>query len=186
MTSLKSFFFTAVAIFFVASAFGQKHFTKEGNVSFYSEAPMEKIEAHNKRATAIVDEESGAVQFALLVKNFQFEKALMQEHFNENYMESDKYPKSTFRGTMASADDVDFSTPGTYETTVTGDLEIHGKKNTVTVPATFIIGDDGVQAKASFSVKCQDYDIKIPNVVADNIAKQIDITIDVNLQPYVK
>ena len=77
---------------------GQKYFTKDGKVSFYSDALMEKIEAHNTKAASVIDAENGQMEFAVLIKAFQFEKALMQEHFNENYMESSTYPKASFKG----------------------------------------------------------------------------------------
>ena len=92
----KNLFFLLLATLFCLNLSAQKFFTREGKISFYSDAPMEKIEAHNQQATSVIDIESGRMEFAVLIKAFQFEKALMQEHFNENYMESSKYPKATF------------------------------------------------------------------------------------------
>lgn len=163
--------------------FGQKHFTKSGNISFSSDAAMEKIEAHNKRATAVLDTETGGIQFALLVKSFQFEKALMQEHFNENYMESDKFPKSTFKGEIVDLSEVDFTENGSYDVMISGDLMMHGETKSIEVPATFVVSDDGIKGMSKFVVACADFNIKIPNVVADNIAKEIEVSVDVSLQP---
>lgn len=186
MNNTKKYGSLAIALLFCSSLFAQKYFTKQGEISFFSDAAMEKIEAHNKRATAIVDTETGDVQFAVLVKNFLFEKALMQEHFNENYMESDKYPKATFRGKILDQEGVDFSTPGTFTVKVNGTMEIHGVEQEVSAPATFIVAENAVDATSTFVIACADYGIKIPGVVADNIAKEIEIKVDVSLQPYRK
>lgn len=161
-------------------AFGQKYFTKNGKISFFSEAPLEKIEAHNTSATAVFDASTGKMEFAVLIKAFQFEKALMQEHFNENYMESGKYPKSTFKGKFSDASAVNWDKPGTYPVKVTGDLTIHGVTNQVTADGSIVIGSDKkIKATSQFEVAVADYKIEIPSVVRDNIAK--NVTIDVNL-----
>jgi hypothetical protein len=88
---------------------GQKYFTKTGTISFFSETPMEKIEAQTKSANCVLDASTGKLEFAVLIKSFQFEKALMQEHFNENYMESTKFPKSTFKGQLDNFSSIDLS-----------------------------------------------------------------------------
>jgi len=161
-----------------------KYFTKEGHVSFFSEAPLEKIEAENYKVTSILDLASGAMEFAILIKAFEFEKALMQEHFNENYMESSKFPKAIFKGKIQNLSDVDFATPGTYEVKVAGDLEIHGVKNPVETDGTLEVTTDGIKAQSKFIVLVKDYEIEIPAVVAENIAKQIEVAVDVDLKPF--
>ena len=111
----KSIFSTLVVLLFLANGLSaQKYFTRGGNVSFNSDTPLEKIEAINSNAACVLDTETGKLQFSVLIKAFTFEKALMQEHFNENYMESTKFPKSTFKGEIENFRDVDFSTAGTY------------------------------------------------------------------------
>ncbi|MEK7253941.1 MAG: YceI family protein, partial [Bacteroidota bacterium] len=85
-------------LFFAQGIQAQKYFTREGKITFVSDAAMEKIEAVTNSATSVIDMATGAVEFAVLIKGFQFKKALMQEHFNENYMESSKFPKATFKG----------------------------------------------------------------------------------------
>ena len=92
------FFILLVALVSFQSGIAQKYFTRNGNISFHSDTPMEKIEGHNKNSTAVIDAESGKLEFAVLIKAFHFEKALMEEHFNENYMESNKFPKASFKG----------------------------------------------------------------------------------------
>src|SRR5690606_25912300 len=91
-----------------------KYFTKEGKISFSSDAPMEKIEAHNRKANSVIDAASGKMEWSVLIKAFQFEKALMQEHFNENYMESDKFPKAVFKGVIQQHDKIDWTKDGVH------------------------------------------------------------------------
>ena len=83
-----------------------RYFTKTGKINFSSKAPMEDIEGKNKTVTAVLDTKSGAMQFAVLMKGFEFEKQLMQQHFNENYVESDKYPRSEFKGTIINNSEI--------------------------------------------------------------------------------
>ncbi|MBX2872368.1 MAG: YceI family protein [Saprospiraceae bacterium] len=162
----------------------QKYFTREGKISFYSDTPIEKIEAHNQKATCILDVESGKMEFAVLVKAFQFEKALMQEHFNENYMESGAYPKSVFKGQIANAADIDFSKDGTYDVTVEGELTIHGVAQSVSTPGQITVAGDKISATAKFETKPEDHDIKIPSVVRKNIAEIVQIDVNVALEPF--
>ncbi len=180
---MKRLFLSAIVMVFAFSLFGQKHFTKDGHISFYSEAPLEKIEAHNKRVTAVLDSESGVIEFALLIKSFQFEKALMQEHFNENYMESSKFPKAVFKGTITNLEDIDWTAPGKYNANVAGSMTIHGVTKETETTGVFTVTEEGINGQSTFVLLCADYEIKIPKVVADNIAKEIEVTVDVNLQP---
>lgn len=160
----------------------QKYVTKTGTIRFFSEAPLEKIEAINNQVNCALSAETGDMVFKVLMKSFQFEKALMQEHFNENYVESDKYPASLFKGRIVNNDEVDYSRPGEYEVHIEGDLTIHGETNFVSEKGRFTITDDGnVAGFAVFFVKLEDYKIKIPSAVVDNIAEEIEITVDVNM-----
>lgn len=164
----------------------QKFFTKTGKIDFVSNAPMEKIEATNNAVTCVLDTETGKMQFAVLIKAFKFEKALMQEHFNENYMESSKFPKATFSGTIDNISTVNFEQDGEYPVNVSGTLTIHGVTNEVTTPGAITISKGQVNAVATFSVLVADYDIKIPKVVRENIAKEVEISVDTNLEPLIK
>jgi polyisoprenoid-binding protein YceI len=163
-----------------SSVFGQKYFTRDGKVSFFSSTPIEDIEAHNKKATSVIDLATGQLEFAVLIKAFQFEKALMQEHFNENYMESDKFPKAQFKGKAEGLEKVDLAKNGTYPVKVKGDLTIHGVTKQVEADGNFLVKNGELSALAAFEVAPEDYGIKIPSVVRNNIAKIIRIDIDVN------
>ena len=108
------------------NTYAQKHLTRTGHLWFYSHTPVEDIEAHNNQAMSVLNQENGELVFAVLMKGFQFEKALMQEHFNEKYVESDKFPKASFKGKITNLAEVDFDTPGTYPAKAAGELTIHG------------------------------------------------------------
>ena len=161
-----------------------KYFTKTGKISFYSKASLENIEAHNKAATCVLDTKTGSLQFAILMKGFEFEKALMQEHFNENYVESHKFPKADFKGQIANNDDVNYSKDGVYPVKVKGKLTIHGETKDVETAGKIEVKQGKVLADASFNVDLADYNIEIPKIVKDNISKSVNIAVDCNLEPF--
>lgn len=161
----------------------QRFFTRNGAVSFYSSTPVEDIEAHNKSTRSVLDSKSGAMQFAVLMKSFVFEKALMQEHFNENYVESDDYPKAIFKGKISNLEEVDFSKDGSYSVTVTGKMNMHGVEQPLTTEGTLKILNCEIQGTSSFIIRPEDYDIEIPSVVRDKIAKTIRVEVDLNYKP---
>ncbi|HUR31707.1 MAG TPA: YceI family protein [Saprospiraceae bacterium] len=163
-------------------AIGQKYFSKTGKISFYSEAPMEKIEATNTTASTVLDASTGNVEWAVLIQGFKFEKALMQEHFNENYMESATYPKAKFKGRIDNLSSVNFKKDGDYNVNVSGQLEIHGVTKPVSATGVISIKGGTVSAKSKFSVPVADYGIVIPKLVADNIAKTVDINVQADYQ----
>lgn len=138
---------------------------------------MEKIEAINTSASTVIDVSTGAMEWAVLIQGFQFEKALMQEHFNENYMESDKFPKARFKGKIDNLAAVNFSKDGTYNVTASGTMEIHGVSKPVTVQGTITVKKGVVSAQSKLTVALADYGIEIPKLVADNISKTVDITV---------
>jgi len=163
-------------------AIGQKYFSKTGKISFYSEAPMEKIEAHNTTASTVLDASTGNLEWAVLIQGFKFEKALMQEHFNENYMESTTYPKAKFKGKIDNLSSVNFKKDGDYNVNVSGQLEIHGVTKPVTATGVISVKGGNISAKSKFSVAVADYGIEIPKVVAENIAKNVDINVQADYQ----
>ena len=147
---------------------------RAGNVRFFSEAPLENIEATTQQALGVLDIESNKVAVSILMKSFHFEKALMEEHFNENYVESDKYPKATFTGIITNP--VDYSENGISEINVKGELTIHGETKPVSALTTFNVKDKMIEVKTKFIVKVAEYKIKIPSVVIDNIAEEVEVT----------
>ncbi|MBK9580854.1 MAG: YceI family protein [Saprospiraceae bacterium] len=161
----------------------QKYFTKTGHISFYSDTPLEKIEGHNKSSNCVLDVATGKLEVATLVKGFQFEKALMQEHFNENYMESDKFPKAVFKGQIDNYSKLDISKNGKVTVKVSGDLTMHGVTKKVTTDAMVSINNGKIIADANFNVLLADFNIKIPALVKDQIAKSLKIKVACTLEP---
>ncbi len=175
----------AWAAIFAVPAHAQKFFTRDGVVSFDATAPNspETIKAVNKSGACVWDKSSGAVEMAVLVKGFLFEKVLMQEHFNENYMESTKYPKATFTGKLDNPSSVDTGKDGTYKVNASGTLTMHGVSKAVAVPVTFTVKSGKVSAAVTFSVTLADYNVAVPSLVADKVNKKADVSITANLEP---
>jgi len=164
---------------------GQKFYTKNGQINFDATASSspEKIEGINRSGTCVVDTKSGNMQFAALMKGFAFERALMEEHFNENYVESHKYPKAEFKGEIKNSDKVDFTKDGTYAVKIKGKLTMHGESNDVETEAKIFIQNGKIKATADFSVFLSDYKISIPGLVADKVSKTAKISVSCLLEP---
>jgi polyisoprenoid-binding protein YceI len=177
---MKKIFILALSLAMMATtSFAQKkYFTRNGKVSFYSKAPLENIEAHNKSASSVIDGATGKMEMAVLIKGFEFEKALMQEHFNENYMESSKYPKAVFKGQIKDASKVNFTKDGTYNVNVAGVMDLHGVKKDMTATGTITVKSGAVSARSEFNILLEDFKIKIPGVVKDKVSKSVKIVVD--------
>jgi polyisoprenoid-binding protein YceI len=183
---MKSIFLILVltCIAAISTAFAQdKYFTKEAGISFFSSTPMEDIEAQNSKATSVIDAKTGKIEFAALMKAFKFKKALMEEHFNENYVESAKYPKAVFAGTISNLQDINFQKDGTYKANIKGNLTLHGVTKELEAPATITVQGGIVKGTSTFNITPEDYNIAIPKLVREKIAKQIKVTINANYQP---
>jgi polyisoprenoid-binding protein YceI len=161
----------------------QKLITKTGHIWFYSKTPLEEIEAHNRQAVSTLDPSTGEMVFMLLVKSFEFKRALMQEHFNENYLESDKYPKASFKGKITNLDKVNFKKDGVYNTEVSGDMTIHNVTKPLSAKGTLEVKGGTVIVASKFLTVPHDWDIDIPSVVEDKIAKQIEVTVEATYTP---
>jgi len=161
----------------------QKYMTRNGYIGFFSHTAMEDIKGNNNQVASVLDISTGGIVFQVLIKSFHFDKALMEEHFNENYLESEKFPKSTFNGKIMNLAEVDFTKNGTYNVTVEGDLTIHGVTNKVSAKGTLEVRTDGISASSRFNVVPEDYKIEIPGIVRNNIAKSIEITVTMKYEP---
>ena len=160
-----------------------KYFTKTGKINFFSKAPLEDIEGKNKTVTAVIDSKSGAVQFAVQMKGFEFEKQLMQQHFNENYVESNKFPKGEFKGNITNNSEINYSKDGTYNANVKGKMTIHGVTKDVESTGTVKVDGGKLDVNSTFNVLISDYQIKIPAVVKDKVSNTIKIVVDCKLDP---
>jgi hypothetical protein len=160
----------------------QVYYTKNGNISFFSKTILENIDAQNDQVISVLNAGTGALQFSLLNNAFHFPKAKMEADFNETYMESDQYPRSVFKGTIANISTVNFNKDGSYPVNVNGDLTIHGVTKNISTPATITIKNGDVSAACSFKVSVADYKIKIPSIVSNKVAESIEIKVACNYQ----
>lgn len=167
-------------------SYAQKYFTQKGVITFFSSTPMENISAKNNFVNSLIDIKSGDIAFTLLQKSFEFPDKLMQEHFNDKYMESDKYPKSTFEGKINNIADINLSKDGAYKVTVEGKLTMHGVTNDVKAEGTLTVKGAKITADSKFSVKLVDYKIEVPKLVTQKIAETIDITVSMAYEPFKK
>ena len=181
--NMKNFLTLILVSASIISTSAQKHFTKTGHIWFYSHAPLEDITAHNYQVTSVIDVSSGEMAYKVTMSAYQFEKALMQQHFNEKYVESDKFPESTFKGKITEPESIDLSKDGKYKAEVEGELTIHGVTKPVKADGTISVKDGKISAQSLFQIAVADYDIKIPAAVRDNIAKVIDIHVDIAYEP---
>ena len=168
---------------FVITAFGadaQKYVLEKSVVTFFSEAAIENITAKNEKTSSVLNTQTSEVAFSVPIREFQFAKKLMQEHYNEKYMESEKYPKSTFAGKM-----IGFSSTstGVQQVKANGKLTIHGVTRDVEIPGTAEVQSNKILMKAKFVVKLADYNIKIPQLMWQNIAEQVEVTVDFTYKP---
>jgi polyisoprenoid-binding protein YceI len=178
---MKSFKMIAAVIAFIAGSFtvsAQKVYTKNGSISFFSKAPLENISADNNQVMSVLNQQTGELQFSVIIKSFKFKKALMEEHFNENYMESEKYPKASFKGNIGDLSKVNFAKDGSYNVTVSGDLTMHGVTNKVSAPGTISVKNGVASAISKFTLKLADYKISIPKLVKDNISETVEVTVN--------
>ena len=177
----KTFFLLLLAAAFAGQVNAQKYFTRDGTISFSASSPLEKIEATNRGATAVIDAASGAVEFAVLIKGFIFEKALMQEHFNENYLESTKYPKATFKGKIANIEEVKWDKDGSYPVKVKGMMTMHGVTKEIKGQGNIRVQGGRIIASSDLELPLSDYEVSIPSVVADKISKTAKVRVEVAL-----
>ncbi|WP_310392391.1 YceI family protein [Hymenobacter sp.] len=160
-----------------------KYLTKAGVVTFFSATPIEDIEARNQQVAAVLDLGTSQLAFSLPVTGFVFKRTLMQEHFNENYMESEKFPKATFTGRFTGADAATLAAAGPHAVQVEGSLTMHGVTQRIQVPASLELKNGQLLAAATFTVATADYHIEIPLLVRDKIAKTVSVRVNLACNP---
>jgi polyisoprenoid-binding protein YceI len=144
---------------------------------------MEDVKGDNNQVASVLDISTGEFVFQVLIKSFHFDRALMEEHFNENYMESDKFPKSSFKGKITNLSSIDFKKNGSYEVTVEGDLTIHDVTNKINTKGTLEVVSGGINANSKFILVPEDYKVNIPGVVREKIAKNLEVTVSMKYEP---
>jgi len=165
---------------------GTKWYTKTGSITFFSHTQLEDIKAQTSQATVIFDAVSGEFNTKVLIQSFHFKKKLMQEHFNENYMESSKYPEAVFIGIISNIKNIDFTKDSSYKINCSGKLTMHGVTKDVTCNNGTLKINNNTEAtiKAKFSVLLKDFNIEIPKLHKNNISETIEITFESNCKKF--
>ncbi|MDG1475621.1 MAG: YceI family protein [Vicingaceae bacterium] len=172
-------FITCITI--VSSVFSQNLYKAvSGDISFFSKTPMEDIDAVNKDVKALINTKTGEVAFIATNVGFHFEKPLMEEHFNENYMESDKYKVSVFKGKIQEK--INYNENGKHKVTVKGMINIHGVEQEREITGEVVIEEGEIKVMSEFIVKVKDHKIKIPKLVVKNIAEEVNVTVSLNFE----
>ena len=161
-------------------------FTRTGHIYFISHTNIIDIDANHYQTGSFLNIRSGEMAFTLLMKSFQFTLPLAEEHFNENYVEADKFPKATFKGKILDFDPSKLEPDLDYQVVVQGDLTIHGITSAVKEPGTLHRSGNEIRAVSKFSILLDTYNIKVPNIVADRVAKEIPIDVKLIYEPYKK
>jgi len=169
-----------ICLLFSTQLIAQQYYTNKGKVSFFSEAPIENISAINEDVSAIVDSQTGGFAFRLKIEDFIFPNSLMQEHFNESYLESEKYPLSTFTGVIDNFSDLDLS--AMQNLVVNGSLSMHGISKDAQMKAAAQMINDELHISSTFDVALEDYNIDIPKIMMYKIAEVIQVVVDMKLQ----
>lgn len=164
---------TLAFICLVWSANAQLFTTQTGEISFFSKTPMEDIDAVNKQVGSIINSATNEVAVQMRVTNFIFPNKLMQEHFNENYLETDKYPNATFKGKIKET--VDLKVAGTYAVTASGTATIHGVSRPVELKGTLVSTGKTLALTCIFDIHLDEYKIDIPKIVFKKIAEVIKV-----------
>lgn len=171
-------------LIFPLSALAQDlYMTRTGHIYFISQTEIIDIDAHHHQVSSLLNVNTGEIAFALYMAAFEFDLALAQEHFNEEYVESHKYPKSTFSGRIVNLDAIDFKTPGTYEAWIEGELTIHGQTVPMRVKGTGQVEGDQIRASCRFEIRLADFHITVPQLVRDKVAPVIPIEVNLEYRP---
>jgi hypothetical protein len=165
----------ACLFFNFSATLAQKYVKESGTIAFFSAVTLEDIKADNAKAVSLFNSATGDIAYSAPITEFQFKKALMQEHFNEKYLESDKYPKASFQGKLVG---FDITVGSIQNVTATGKLTIHGVTQEISVPGTFEVTNGKVVLQSKFNVKLEDYKIEIPTLMWQNIAEEVEVTIN--------
>jgi polyisoprenoid-binding protein YceI len=178
---MKKLFFAALLFTLTVSAHSQVWISRNGYIRLFSEAPLENIEGVTQVAQAALNIQTGEIYFKAPIETFKFEDALMQEHFNENYMESEKFPNAEFSGTIQNLPDL--SKEGTYEVTAAGKFTVHGVAKERTIQGTIVVEKGKITSSSKFKVKCVDHNIEIPTLLVKKIAEELEITVKCSYTP---
>lgn len=176
-------FFTTLVLFICFLSFSQeKYITRSGTIHFEASVPsFEEVDAKNSNVSGVLNASTGEFAALALMKGFRFKVALMEEHFNENYVDSDTYPKAVFKGTIENFDRNALSSAATTYS-MNGSLTLHGKTKAITVPVLLKADGDVIHLSSEFILNPGDFDIKIPKIVRKKIAEQVEVVVQFALK----
>ncbi len=155
----------------------QIYLTKNGFIELYGETPFENIKADNNQVESILNGKTGEIEFHALMRSFHFKKQVMEDAFNKNIVESDKYPQSEFKGRILNIGNINPDKDGNYQVTVTGNLTIHNVTKQVNHPGMLIVSGGLLSAGSDFKVKPEDFNIKVPTLFGKKLVKEINVKI---------
>lgn len=178
----KLIFCFALGLIFINASAQNRFFTKDAKINFNSSTPLEDIVAESNQATTFIDIDKNEVVFSVLTTSFKFRRALMEEHFNENYMESPKFSKAKFTGIIITP--IDWKIEKQVIAEIKGQLTMHGTTKEVTIKAQITPGNSKIFATAEIKVTPEDFKIAIPSAVRNKIAKEVTIKIEAAYAPY--
>jgi polyisoprenoid-binding protein YceI len=159
----------------------QLYITRNGKVNFVSEAPLEIIKAASSKLTGILNTSDKSFVFSVSMKTFNgFNSPLQKIHFNENYIESNKYPNAKFKGKII--EDIDLKKPGNYKVRAKGKFSVHGKENPMTIRCTITISKGEIKVNSNFVVYLKDHNIQIPTIVNQKLSEKINVSIKTSLK----
>lgn len=179
----KAIIVSAVLFCTIFSVQAQKYLTKEGVIDIYSETSLFVIEAKNQKVASILNAENGEIVASTLTRSFKFKEALVEEHFNENYMESHLYPKAQFKGRIINFSQINTSKDGTYNIQIQGDLTLHGETHPLKTEGKLSVKSGSIIASTEFLVSLEQYKIKVEEQYKDRINDQIKLTVHFDLKP---
>ena len=172
---LKHIFLFSVLLLAGTTLHAQIFMGKTCEITFFSNGPVEDITAKSTSSKPILNTKTNEIAVKVTIKGFVFDKKLMEEHFNEKYMESDKFPYATFSGKINEL--VDYTKDSTHKVTVTGKLNMHGVEKNRTIDGTLTVKGGEISVKSNFNIAMKDHNIDIPSLVTDNIAEVVEVTI---------
>ncbi len=156
------------------------------SISFHAGTPVEDIDANNSKALSFLNNATGEISISIPIKDFHFKRPLMQEHFNENYLESEKYPKAEFKGKINDVDKIDFKSSAPQEITITGILTIHGVSKETILKVIMQSSEHKIQGETKFTITLVDFKIDRPKILWQKIAEKVEVTANLTYEPYKK
>lgn len=179
---MKKIFISCLSLISVMTFAQDKMITKTGQIDFEASVPsFEEVKAKNEAATCVFNTKTGQIATVAFVKAFRFKVALMEEHFNENYVDSERHPKATFKGNIMNFDMSKVSSEG-GKFTMKGELSFNGKTKQITTTATIKRTMNSIILISEFDLFPSEFGIEIPSVVSKKIAKKIHVTTNFELK----